>query len=381
MSSELFPFPLEVTENPGLETIDPRLDEIITLVQDGNYESAAAQSAGILEEETYDIRIIGYYLYGHFLDQGVGALGEIFDCLAEILRENLEAVGPVRNREKQFQTILNWLMKQLVKKLQYEESRDSGLYQGWVEQVSSDQVQEALDAADALRRALGPALEDAAGPVLDGLMKSGEWLSAFQRLVYREPEAEEEEPDPEEDWAEEEPEMEAAQQQKVRKAGTLSLSLGGGEGAGVEGSHHLKELMRKLEAFDLLISADNYTGAALVADDINGIIAGFDPRLYFPKLFAGFTLQYVKNIGELVAYDEYKGGIEWQAMQELYKVDLEGFVNFQSGGMSLGSSGGGGDYGEQQEYGDMAEDEDASHEEEPHQEEPYEDDDNADDGW
>ncbi len=380
MSSELFPFPLEVTENPGLETIDPRLDEIITLVQDGNYEVAAAQSASILEEETYDIRIIGYYLYGHFLNQGVGALDEIFNCLAEILRENFEAVGPARNREKQFQTILNWLMKQLVKKLQHEEKRDSGLYQGWVEEVSSNQVQEALDAADALRRALGPALEDAAGPVLDGLMKSGEWLSAFQRLVYREPEPEEEELEPEEAWEEEEPEVEAPRQ-AVPRATAMSLSLGGGEGAGVEGSHHLKELMRKLEAFDLLISADNYTGAALVADDINGIISGFDPRLYFPKLFAGFTLQYLKNIGELVAYDEYKGGIEWQAMQELYKVDLEGFVNFQSGGMSLGISGGGGDYGEQQEYEDMPEEEDSYHKEEPSQEESYEDDDDADDGW
>ncbi|MCJ7615651.1 MAG: hypothetical protein MUO43_03840, partial [Desulfobacterales bacterium] len=193
MNIELLQGTLEVSENPGLETIDPRFSDIAALVMEGNYDDAGAQSEAILEERIYDIRIIGYFLYGHFIEQGVGAMADIYLCLANLLRDNLEAIGPVKKREKHIQTILNWMMKQLIKKLQYEEGKNSNLYEGWISEVSSDQVQEALDAGDELRRTLGPVLEDAAGPVLDGMMKVNDWLTAFQRLVYREPEPEEEE--------------------------------------------------------------------------------------------------------------------------------------------------------------------------------------------
>ena len=184
MNIELLQGTLEVSENPGLETINPRFSDIAGLAMEGRYEEAAAQSVAVLEEQIYDVRIIGYALYGHFLDNGVGAMAEINQCLADLVRDNLEALGPAKNREKHIQTILNWLMKQLLKKLQYEEGKTSGIYEGWTADVSSDDVQGALDALDELRRALGPVLEDAARPVLDGLMKIKDWLSAFQRLVY-----------------------------------------------------------------------------------------------------------------------------------------------------------------------------------------------------
>jgi hypothetical protein len=367
MSSQILDFPLPVTANPGLETIDPRLDEIITQVQDGNYQAAAALSASILKEEIYDIRVICYYLYGQFLDQGVAGLGDIFNCLAELLSENLDAVGPARNRENQIQTIVNWQLKQLAKMLQYEERRDTSRYQGWVAGVTSDEIQEVLDAADRLRRILASVLEDAAGPLIDGLMKVNEWLTAFQRLVYQaldEDDDTEAELDytQEEAWVEDDAVTDSHQQQGTR-LGNPALS------ATVDGSHHLKELVRKLEAFDLLISTENNPGAAVVADDINEIIASFDPRLYFPKLFSGFTLQYLKNIGELVAFDDYKGGVEWQAMQQLYHVDLDSFVNFHSDGMSLAPA-----------SDDEAVTDEVSADEDPSQEESEEYD-NADDGW
>ena len=196
MDIKLIQGSLEIRENPGLETIDPLFGDIATLVQEGNYEEAAAQSEKILEEKTYDIRIIGYFLYGLFLEEGVVAMADTFFSLAEILNSNIDAIGPVRNREKQIQTILSWLMKQLLKKMQYEERKKSGVWDAWLSEVSSDQVQEALDAGGDLRKALGQALEDLSAPVLDGLMKINEWLTSFQSLVYREPEPEEpEEPD------------------------------------------------------------------------------------------------------------------------------------------------------------------------------------------
>ena len=376
MNIELLQGTLEVSENPGLETIDPRLSDIATLMQDGKYEEAAAQSEAILEEQIYDIRIIGYSLYGHFIEQGVGAMADIYLCMRDLLRDNLDAIGPVRNREKHIQTILNWLMKQLIKKLQYEEGKNSNLYEGWISEVSSDQVQEALDAGDELRRTLGLVLEDAAGSMLDGLMKVNDWLTAFQRLVYREPEPEVEEETDEWKTGETEEEIEEEQREAGRKEPYVSIPRLDEDAISVEGSFHLKLLIRKLEAFDRLISAEKYSSAALIADDINSIIADFDPKVYFPKLFTRFSLQFAANINELFAFEEHKNSVEWQAMQELYKVDLESFVNFDSEGINLGASGEAGDYEEPEpdEHEDMSEEEEPSPEESNEEGETHEDD-------
>ena len=142
----------------------------------------------------------------------------------------------------------------------------------------------------------------------------------------------------------------------------------------VEGSFHLKHLIRKLEAFDSLVSAEKYSSAALIADDINSIIADFDPKVYFPKLFTRFSLQFAANINELIAFEEHKNSVEWQAMQELYKVDLESFVNFDAEAVNLGASGVTGGYEEPEpdEHEDMPEEEHYEDEESDDEEESEE---------
>lgn len=316
MNIELLNTTLEVTENPGLDMIDPRLLDITTLVENGEYLEAATQAEGILEEGAYDIRITGFFLYGVFLEQGVGGLTAILQCLTKLFTENWDAVGPMKNREKHAQTSLNWFLRQLTKKLQYEEGKDSDVYQQWVAEVSSDDVQAALEASEELQGALGEALEDQAEPVLDGLSKVNEWLATFQRLVYREPE-----PDME---AEEEfePEAEAEPAERVAPIADVAVPA--------EGSYHLQLLLKKMEVFSRLIEKEDFPKAAIVADDINQIIADFDPRIYFPKMFSKYSLLRAVNIGELNASEEHKGTLEWQTMQDLYKVDLDSFFSLDS---------------------------------------------------
>ena len=94
------------------------------------------------------------------------------------------------------------------------------------------------------------------------------------------------------------------------------------------GSHHLQTLLQKLAAFEQLIKMEKFNLAALVADDIDGIVADFDPKIYFPKIFSTFSLLYAHYISELVACEENKGSVEWAALKELYKMDLERFVGF-----------------------------------------------------
>ncbi|MGD8435765.1 MAG: type VI secretion system protein IglI family protein [Syntrophobacterales bacterium] len=317
MNVDILNTTLEVSENPGLDMIDPRFMDITTLVENGDYEEAATQAEQILAEGAYDIRITGYFLYGVFLEQGLGGLTAILQCLTKLFTENWDAVGPVKNREKHAQTSLNWFLRQLVKKLQYEEGKDSDVYQQWVAEISSDEVQEALDASEELQGAFGTALEDQAEPLLDGLSKVNEWLSTFQRLVYREPEPELEE------------QVESAEVEPAEMVAPVGAPIAD-VAVSAEGSYHLQLLLKKMEVFSRLIEKEDFPKAAIVADDINQIIADFDPRIYFPKMFSRYSLLRAVNIGELNASEEHKGTLEWQTMQDLYKVDLDSFFSFDS---------------------------------------------------
>jgi hypothetical protein len=316
MNIDILNTTLEVSENPGMDMIDPRLLDISSLVENGEYEEAAIQAEQILLEGAYDIRITGYFLYGFFLEQGIGGMPAILGCLANLFEENWEALGPVKNREKHAQTSLNWLFRQLLKKFQYEEGKDSDVYQKWIAEVSSEEVQEALDASERLQKALGMALEDMASPLLDGLSKVNDWLKTFQKVVYREPEVEEE--------------AETTAEAKAREM-VAPTSLGFGDEAVIaEGSYHLQLLLRKMKAFERLIEKEEFNKAAIVADDINDTIANFDPRIYFPKIFSRYSLLRALKIADISAFEEYKGSVEWQTMQDLYKVDLDSFVSLDS---------------------------------------------------
>jgi hypothetical protein len=318
MNIDILNTTLEVTENPGLDIIDPRLMDIAGLVENAEYMEAAVQAEQVLEEGVYDIRIAGYFLYGVFLEQGVGAMAAIMGCLANLLTENWEALGPVKNREKHAQTSLNWFLRQLAKKLQYEEEKESEIYQRWVDEVSSDEVEEALEASEEFKRALGMTLEDLAEPLLESLPKVNDWLRSFQHIVYREPEPE--------------PELEEEYEpgEEVEPAAVAPSPLTADDGVLAEGSYHLGLLQRKMAAFERLLTKEQYPKAAIVADDINNIIANFDPRIYFPKIFSNYSLLLALNIGEITAFGENRGSVEWQTMEDLYKVDLDSFVAFDS---------------------------------------------------
>lgn len=330
MDLSLLQQPLPVVENPGLETTDPRLEEVSSLVQRAEFQEAAAVAESVLSEGIYDIRMIGFLTYGVFLERGTESLREIFDCLAGVLRDSWTAVGPAAKREKHAQTSLRWFFNQLLKKLQYEENAKSGLWERWVSETTSDQVGEALEAADGLRRTASMVLEDAAAPLVDALAKLGQWLQSFQQIVYREAEPEPEpEPEPEamEDAVEEEEADEPPRGRGVEAGYAASRELpDSGDTLVVEGSYHLRLLMQKMEAFEQLIAEEKYPRAALVADDISELVAAFDPRVYFPKLFARHAFLKASNFEALYAYEDQKETAEWQVLKDFYRVDLKGFV-------------------------------------------------------
>ncbi len=321
MDIEILKGELEINENPGLATTDPRLSDISTLVQAGDFQQSALQSREILTEKIYDIRIIGYYLYGHFAESGLAALEEIFTCLAEILRKNIAALGPARNREKHIKNTLSWLFKTISNNLVYETEKRTEIYSQWQASITPEQVQNILESGSGLQEAI--AMLEVSSDITDVFTKILEWVQVFQNVVHQE-----------QRWDEEEQQLEVAEETVPQKEAAKTLN-DNFTIEGIEGSYHMKLLMRKLDAFDRLVEADKLALAAIVADDINNSISNFDPKLYFPGLFTRFYVQFAKNLNSLISYVQFKNSAAWATLQELYKVDIESFIEFDAGNIDF----------------------------------------------
>jgi len=303
---------LPVSDSPGLDTFDARLADITSLVQEGNFADAAKAIDEVFAEDVFDVRLLGYYAYWNFTEGGVAGLGAVFRVLNRCMTENWGALGPIKNKEKHTKTALVFLLKQLLRVVGREEENKGEAWQSWTSAVSSEDVEAMLEDVDELTRATSTMLDDQAGPVVENLGKLRKWLVGFQKVVYTAPEPEPE-PEPEEE---------------TEGAAAAPAANGAAHPAGetVSGSVHLALLVRKLDAFQKLVEAEKLAQAAIVADDVFSTLNNFDPTLYFPDLFAPFVKAFAMNVGRLSDYAEQRESAEWKAMSDLFKVDIDSFV-------------------------------------------------------
>ena len=85
-------------------------------------------------------------------------------------------------------------------------------------------------------------------------------------------------------------------------------------------------LLKKIQAFETLVKAKRFERAAMVADDIQSAVENFDPRKYFPSLFAEFYADLVGNFDQISSFWARRDTADWAVLQQLYDVDLDTFV-------------------------------------------------------
>ena len=315
MNIELLQGQLEIIETSSFDSTDPRLDEISTLAQAGEYTEAALLSEIILTSGIYDVRLICYFLYGYWLERGLVNFIEVVDCLNNIIVKNWNALGPINKREKVFEKSLEWLFKQLLKKIQYEEGKNTALWQEWKIDINADQIDQILQLGAVLRLSLAHQLEDNASTLVDLWSKIEQWLRVFQQLECHS--------------SEPEPEMLAPlsfdEIVPVEIINTSTRTLRNTRLA-IESSYHMDILLKKLVAFERLIEEEKFTKAALIAEDINQTVSNFDPKIYFPNIFETFVRLQALNFEELAAYAYQRDEQYWQMMQDWLKVDIDSFI-------------------------------------------------------
>lgn len=134
--------PIPATDSsPGLETGDERLEEISQLAMDGEYLLAADRCQKLLAQRIYDARLVGYFLFGVYMEQGAQALLPIMKAARMCLTVNLPALGPQGKRDILLDSAMQWLFASMLKQLEHAERNHDAAWQSLIEVKNFEAVQ------------------------------------------------------------------------------------------------------------------------------------------------------------------------------------------------------------------------------------------------
>lgn len=305
-------------EEPGMDTMDPDFRTIRDLAHTGDFAGASRLIAPRLADEIYDIRLLSIYFVARFADEGLRMLGPIFTGIGAMVGPNRDAFGPQRKRDKHLDTRLEWTFATILDQGQYHALKKTSTWARWTENIDENDIDAILERGRAVSQLLSQETETGAGQRLGALMT---WLEEIAGTFQSTGELPNSSP----------PEISSSEPSPVHSS--LSADIDVVEldrGAGVVQmavSHTFMDLARKLRAFERLIERGRYDRAALVADDVDRELNGFDPRVYFPRFFANYSQLVHRHIAQLAPHwaDDDENPHR-RALKQLYRVDLEGFV-------------------------------------------------------
>ena len=301
--------PLAATAEPGLESADPRLLGITALAGRSQYTPAAQQIEELLGEGIYDVRTISIYLFAAFREEGPAVLPTLIAAVDNILGESFDAVGPTAKREQHFDKRITWLFDEIVDTLEYHDHKATPEWQAWSADLTPERIDAAVSGLAAVDdKIVARSLGDGAAKQV-ARMRS--WLYAHRGPVVA---------------AAPPPPAEPVAAAPVQIPVVPAPVVGGRPHVELIVTPRFLELCAKLRAFEALIEKKQFRKAALVADDVQQIVEHFDPRSYFPEVFAGFSAQLSKNIMALAEHWDERDSMAWKALAQFYQVDLDGFV-------------------------------------------------------
>ena len=323
---------LEQSDKPGLEPFDPRFTDIVALIESVSYVEAGQQCEALLKNKVYDVSVMGYHFYSHFIEEGILALKDVFTCLETVLTEKLEFYGPVRNKPKKFSASLKWLFEKLLKTLERERTKDSDNWKAWQKACSYEECEAIQEALAKVKQACNEHLEGKSKDAEAALTKVNGELNGFLNLLTKAVV-----PEPEEVVEEKTEEVvEAAPEQAVSNfvGGPVNMEHGSYYSKVDDGSleysamsYSLNKLLLKISGFKILCDKQDFVRAKIVMEDLESELKDFTVENYFPELFSEYFNLMAENEEELLPHFEEKGSLRWNALVQLFESDPVAFVN------------------------------------------------------
>jgi hypothetical protein len=313
-------------EGPGHDVTEAIIDDIMRLAQASEHRAAAERAAAEIKGGSTDFRLIVAFLLGVCEDIGPSALPAVLETLASALSRHWEAIRPEARRARHVDSALCLLFRSIKASIDFHESTRDATWRAWAERMDRALPAACAGAVATLERAIAERVPLArCAKELAGLRARTE--AHFNRL-----------PEP---AAAPPPEPEPASPPRpapVEAASALNSAPGdapepppeaapaGDDGCWIEVSPALGRFIRKLEVFATLVDRGDMSRAAIVAEDIKGSVERFDPRVYLPRLLTPHFRLLSAHIGEIAPHWEATASPAWQALEQLYQVDLEAFL-------------------------------------------------------
>ena len=316
---------------PRGEAADARLPQVRSLSNKGDYEQAARIAEAILTDGAGDFQAFSRYLFGVFLAKG-------FVVLPRILGAFGRACGVVfadgdRKASLEAEISLGWLCRTVRDRVDFHLAQKDAVWRRWVDASDAALCDAIVEACAQLAGVVGAALPGSQS------LESVAGLGAFARgtlrgLVPRPLPPAPTPPAPEPvAVAEPEPEAPAIEEEDPEETRAPARLERGNRRAGSDDDDApaMRLLRQKLAAFQELVDRGDHGRAAIVARDLERVIEHFDPRVYLPRLFAPYFRRLASSGEALTPFWEGEGSLGWRALEQLYQVDLEAFLEEDDG--------------------------------------------------
>lgn len=309
--------------------------KLLDLADRGDYIEAAVRAAELLQGSSSDVRLIAVYLAGVFVERGAPALPEVLAAV--------EKLGDPRSRR--LDSALEWLFRAIVDRASFHTTRRDATWESWLRELSLAPVEDIVTRCDALsarhekaaaalqklgrwaRDKLAPAVGRAkrAPPpeVAEPVVQPPEPAPKTSSDGYADPEPDDDD-DAEPEYADE-PEHDDEFDDDAPARHDVRFEPHGSRAVVID-SPALAELRDKLLAFEIVLARGELEKAAVVAHDVQAILASFDPVVYLPALFGRYSELLHGAFSDLEARWSDAGSPRWRILVQFYRTNLAGFV-------------------------------------------------------
>ena len=114
-----------------LETTDERLAKIMSLTASDHFSEAAEAAQSLFEGGTYDLRILGPFLFGVYLERGMEIVPEILGSLVRMLSSSFAFWGPQNKKQLHADNMLKWLLATMLRDFRLHETGQDDTWKQW----------------------------------------------------------------------------------------------------------------------------------------------------------------------------------------------------------------------------------------------------------
>jgi hypothetical protein len=122
---------LAAPHEPEDAQLAARITQIAQLADRGDHPAAARDAAALLEAQSYDVRLIAFYLFGVFLERGPVELPALLDRMAALVTHDLAALRPARRTLQVMNSTAAWLAEHLSAHLQFHAKQRDAVWDAW----------------------------------------------------------------------------------------------------------------------------------------------------------------------------------------------------------------------------------------------------------